>query len=219
MATLPREAVTVEEVAVPNDLPAYVLRGSRGAGKVLFLHGMCGHGQGYVQAFANAAADHGTVVALSGELPCGDNPALRTWSSDIERIDARAHQAFDAAGHALDDDDELVVIGLSQGAIRAESLIERFPRRYTRAIFIGAPRPPAPAHVRTLDAAVVMTGEYEGTWAMKEGTKALQRAKIPSAFVMIPGAHHAQLLEGERVMAEALGFVFQSAPVSIPPPS
>jgi predicted esterase len=204
--------VSVDELKVPDDLPAYVLRGVRGDAKMVFLHGMCGHGQGYVQAFANAAAEHGTVIALSGEIACGDDRAFRKWSGDIESIDARVRVAFAAAGMPLAEDDALVVIGLSQGALRAESLVERFPNRYTRAIFIGAPRAPAPARVRSLRAAVIMAGEHEGTWPMKEGAKALARAQVPATFIMIPGAHHAELLEGERVMGEALDFVFQPHP-------
>jgi predicted esterase len=211
--------VSVDELPVPDDLPAYVLRGARGDAKIVFLHGMCGHGQGYVQAFANAAAEHGTVIALSGEIACGDDPAFRKWSGDIEGIDARIGEAFATAGHALSEDDEIVVIGLSQGALRAEALVERFPKRYTRAIFIGAPRAPEPARVRSLEAAVLMAGEHEGTWPMKEGAKALSRAKVPATFIMIPGAQHAQLLEGERVMAQALEHVFQPGPAVVQPSS
>jgi predicted esterase len=211
--------VSVDELRVPDDLPAYVLRGARGDAKMVFLHGMCGHGQGYVQAFANAAAEHGTVIALAGEIACGDDPAFRKWSGDVEGIDARVDKAFAAAGQPLREDDDVVVIGLSQGALRAESLVERFPKRYTRAVFIGAPRAPVPARVSSLEAAVIMAGEHEGTWPMKEGAKALSRGKVPATFIMIPGAQHAQLLEGERVMGQALEFVFEPDSTVVQPSS
>jgi predicted esterase len=211
--------VSVEELKVPDDLPAYVLHGARGDAKIVFLHGMCGHGQGYVQAFANAAAEHGTVIALSGDFACGEDPAFRKWSADIQGIDGRVREAFAAAEMPLAENEEVVVIGLSQGALRAESLVERFPDRYTRAIFIGSPRAPAPARVRNLKSAVIMAGEHEGTWPMKEGAKSLVRAHVPATFIMIPGAHHAQLLEGERVMGDALDFVFRPAPQAVRPSS
>jgi pimeloyl-ACP methyl ester carboxylesterase len=207
----PQQQVVVEAFDVPGDLPAYVLRGASGSARMVFLHGMCGHGQGYVQAFQFAAAKKGTVVALSGDTACGADPAWRTWTMDVDRIDARIRSAFDALGLPVAADEGVVLIGMSQGALRAEALAQRFPDRYTHAIFMGSPRPPRPAAVRRLRGAVVMAGEHEGTWVAARGAEALERAGVPSSFIAIPGAQHAQLLEGERVMGEALDWLWANA--------
>lgn len=204
-------AVAVERIEVPGDLPAYVLRGARGPARMVFLHGMCGHGQGYVQAFQGAAAEKGTIVALSGDDACGDDPAFRRWSMDVERIDARVDAALAAAGVPPRAGEGIVVIGMSQGALRAEALAQRFPEKYTHAIFMGSPRPPHPSRVARLRGAVVMSGEHEGTWAMREGARALERVGVPATYVMIPDARHAELREGERVMDEALDWLWAHA--------
>ena len=202
--------VTVERVAVAGDREAYVLRGARGEGRMVFLHGMCGHGLGYVQAFQQAAAEKGTIIALQGDIPCGDSEDFRKWSMDPAVIDARIIAAFRASGDQAAADAEIAVIGLSQGATRAEMLVERFPARYTRAVFVGAPRAPSAARVKTLERAVTMAGEHEGPWMMKRSADVLGQAGVPATFVLIPGAQHAQLVEGERVMDEALDFLFET---------
>jgi pimeloyl-ACP methyl ester carboxylesterase len=207
------ERVVVEKLEVPGDIPSFVLRGATGETPMVFLHGMCGHGQGYVQAFQGAAAEKGPTLALSGDDPCGGSADFRRWSMDLDRIDRRIAAAFQAAGIAPAGG--IVLIGMSQGALRAEALAERFPDRYTHAIFMGSPRPPSAARVRRLRGAVVMSGELEGTWGMKQGALALQRAGVPATFIPIPGAQHAQLLEGEATMDRALDWLWahsRSAP-------
>lgn len=204
-----RSEVVVERLDVPGDIPSFVLRGAKGRGRMVFLHGMCGHGQGYVQAFQFAAAEKGTVIALSADIPCDGSADFRKWSADVAAIDRRILAAFRAAGDEQAASAKIVVIGMSQGALRAEALAERFPDRYTHAIFMGAPRPPSPARVRRLRGAVVMSGEFEGTWAMKKGAEALARAGVPATFIPIPKAQHAQLTEGERVMGEALDWLWK----------
>lgn len=210
-------AISVDPLEVPGDVPAFVLRGARGTGRMVFLHGMCGHGQGYVQAFQGAAAEKGTVVALSGDVACGADPAFRKWGMDVERIDARIDAAFAAAGLPPRPGEGIVVIGMSQGALRAEALAQRFPEKYTHAVFMGSPRPPHPSRVAKLRGAVIMSGEHEGTWAMRQGALALGRIGVPATYVMIPDARHAELREGERVMDEALDWLWSSS--RVPPGS
>lgn len=205
-------AISVDEMPVPGDLPMYVLRGAKGPARMVFLHGMCGHGQGYVQAFQGAAAERGTAIALMGDTACGGNPAFRTWTLDIGRIDARIQAAFAASGSPLGAEEEVVLIGMSQGAMRAESLIAQFPTRYRRAIFMGAPRWPLPSRVGKLERAVLMAGEYEGTWAPKQAALELERRHVPATFVPIPHSRHAELREGEATMRSALAFLFEAAP-------
>lgn len=202
------QQVKLERVEIPNDKHAYVLRGARGKERMVFLHGMCGHGLGYVQSFQSAAAVHGTIIALGGDVPCGDSEDFAKWSTDIDALDARIVAAFEASGDEEAAQRPIAIIGLSQGATRAVQLAERFPERYTRMVVIGAPRATPAAQVRRLRSAVTMAGQHEGTWQMKHSAEMLERSGVPATFVMIPDAHHAQMVEGERVMKEALDWLF-----------
>jgi len=54
----------METLAPASSPPVFVMRGApRGAGRLAFLHGMCGHGLGYAQAFQFSAARRGTLIA------------------------------------------------------------------------------------------------------------------------------------------------------------
>jgi hypothetical protein len=64
--------IAVTTVPVPGDEPAFALPGPRGAcPRMVFLHGMCGHGLGYVQSFQSAGHEHGGVLGLQGDIACG----------------------------------------------------------------------------------------------------------------------------------------------------
>jgi pimeloyl-ACP methyl ester carboxylesterase len=202
--------VEVATVDVPGDVPAFVLHGARGAFMV-FLHGRCTHGLGYVQAFQFAAAAKGTVIAPQGDQACGSTP-FRRWSPDIDKLNARVEAALRAAGYTDPSGwRDMVVIGYSEGASRAEALAQRFPERYSRAILIGAPAPPSAARLAGVRGAVMMAGERDAQETMKIGARALSAAGIPVTYIMIPGASHGQMGDGERVMREALDWLWANA--------
>lgn len=205
--------VRVETVPVPGDEPAFVLRGSRGSERMVFLHGMCGHGQGYVQSFQHAAAAYGTVIGLQGDVGCGNE--FRTWSGDVAKLHARIGAALRAGGFS--EEGERVAMGYSQGATRAESLAERYPDIYTRVVLIGAPTAAVPSRLRRVKSAVFMAGERDRQDLMRAGQRAAAAQKIESVYLTIPGATHGAMggKEGdsERIMGEALRFLFgQQAP-------
>jgi pimeloyl-ACP methyl ester carboxylesterase len=192
-------------IDVPGDLPAYYLRGRKGAtARMVFLHVRCGHAQGYVQAFQFAASRRGSVLALQGDVSCGG--AYRRWTTDPESQDHRLEAAFRAAGDPGDLVD-LIVIGYSQGETLAERLVERYPRRYTRAVLMGAPSPPSVARLRSLRGAVMMSGEWDAKDFMKGGALLLSAAGVPATYIEMPHARHAQITEGERVMDEAFSWL------------
>jgi pimeloyl-ACP methyl ester carboxylesterase len=204
--------VEVVSVDVPGDVPAFVLHGARGTNAfMVFLHGRCTHALGYVQSFSFAAAKKGAVIAPQGDQACGATP-LRRWSLDIEKVNRRIEAALQAAGYvdpaAWKD---IVVIGYSEGASRAEALAARYPERYTRAILIGAPATPSVARLHRSRGAVMMAGERDSQEPMKAGMRALKAAGIPSTYIMIPGAAHGQLLDAERIMGEALDWLWANA--------
>ncbi len=204
--------VEVVSVDVPGDQPAYVLHGSRGTDAfIVFLHGRCTHPLGYVQAFQFAAAKKGTVIAPLGDQACGSTP-MRRWSLDIDKINQRIEAALKAAGHVDPEAwKDVVVIGYSEGASRAEALAARFPERYTRAILIGAPGTPSAARLHKSRGAVMMAGERDAQEPMKAGMRALKAAGVPSTYIMIPGASHGQMGDGERLMGEALDWLWSNS--------
>jgi pimeloyl-ACP methyl ester carboxylesterase len=117
--------------------PTFVMRGGpRGAGRLVFLHGLCGHGLGYAQSFQFHAAKQGTLIAPQGDLSCGD--VWSKWSGDVAALDARIVATFRELGEPEPIDD-VVVLGMSQGATRAVALARKYPRRYTRLVAMDGP--------------------------------------------------------------------------------
>lgn len=177
------EPIRVEEVAVPGDLPAYVLRGVRKQHHpMVFLGGLCVHPQGYVQSFAHAAAEHGVVVGLQGEVSCGGGQSR--WAYDLERTNRRIDAAFAAAGLAAPAD--AIVIGLSQGAERAEQLLARWPEKYTRAVLVASPVDPKP-HAKAF---VLMAGDFD--IAKGRMSAAVAHASAPSKFIALKNGYHGE---------------------------
>jgi pimeloyl-ACP methyl ester carboxylesterase len=199
-------------VDVPGDVPAFALQGAKGAHPVMiFLHGRCTHALGYVQAFQFAAAERGTVIAPQGDQACGSTP-FRRWSPDIDQLNTRIAAALRAAGYeepqAVRD---MVAIGYSEGASRAEALAQRFPERYSRVILIGAPAAPSAERLRAVRGAVLMAGELDAQEPMKAGLRSLLAASIPATFISIPGAAHGQMGDGERVMRGAFDWLWANS--------
>jgi predicted esterase len=211
----PARPIEVQTVDVPGDLPAFVLHGAPDADpntKMVFLHGRCTHGLGYLQSFQFPAAKRGTAIALQGDQACGDTP-LRRWSLDIEKINARIEAAFQAAGYtdpaALK---EILVMGYSEGSSRAEALAARYPERYSRVILIGAPVPPSAARLGSVRGAVMMSGDRDAQERMKQGHRSLTAAGVPSVYMVLPNASHGEMgPQGERVMGEAIDWLLQNA--------
>lgn len=188
--------------------PTFVMRGEpRGEARIVFLHGMCGHGLGYAQSFQFAAARKGTLIAPQGDVRCGQGPWAK-WSADLPALDARIEAAFKALGleGPLTD---VLVMGYSQGATRAEALARKWPERYTRVILMGAPQAASARGLGDLRGAVLMAGERDRKDLMRAGTKALQAAGIPATFQIIPEATHGAMGPvPEKTMGEALDWLW-----------
>ena len=189
----------------------YVLRGKpRGPARLVFLHGMCGHALGYAQSFQFSAAEKGTLVAPQGDSPCGKGPWAQ-WSPDIADLDARIRAAFRALGRAEPIDD-IVLMGYSQGATRAEALARKWPERYTRLVLIGAPQVTSTRGLKAVRGVVMMAGERDRQEQMKAGMRAFRAAGIPSRFIVLPGAAHGEMgSTPEKSMDEALDWLFENS--------
>lgn len=157
-------------------------------GRLVFLHGMCGHGLGYAQSFQNSAARRGELIAPQADVSCGG--VWAKWSMDVETLDARIVRAFEKLGHSPPIDD-ITVIGMSQGATRAAWLARKYPERYTRLISMGAPTVVKASEVRRLRAAVTMVGERERKDLARQSAQSLQALGVPATTMIIPDADHA----------------------------
>jgi predicted esterase len=211
---LPAEQRTVSVVAhpVPGDLPVYLLRAQPAAeSAVIFMHGMCGHAEGYVQSFQWAASSRAHVVGLQGDVACSDDGTWRKWSRDLDVLDGRIRAAVAAAG--LEGGRDVVLIGYSQGGTRALELAERWPERYARVAAIGAPHEAVAAKLSRARKVAVMAGEHDAPKWRRSQASALSRAGVPAAFFELPGAAHGAMgPEAERVMGEVLDWLLDASP-------
>jgi len=207
--TQPSDAGPIRmEVLDPHEQPpTFVMRGGpRGPARLVFLHGMCGHGLGYAQAFQWSASEKGTLVAPQGDRPCGG--PWSAWSSDLDALDARIVAAFHALGHR-DPIDDIVIMGYSQGAMRAEALARKWPARYTRLVLMSAPAIVSSRGLGSVRAAVMMAGERDRQDRMKMGVRVMLAAGIPSTYIMIPEATHGAMGPvPEKTMSEALNWLW-----------
>jgi pimeloyl-ACP methyl ester carboxylesterase len=200
--------VRTVDVPVPGDLPAVVVRGAREhTTTMLFIPGMCVHPGGYVMSFQHAAAARGDLVSVQGDVSCGGDGAMRRWSYDLDAMNRRIDAAFEAAG--LGEPRDVVVIGYSQGAERAEKLVARWPAKYSRAILIASPVVPSAQLLSRAKRVALMAGTFDGSQAsMRNAVSPLERAGVPAAYFPIPGARHGQMGETpEDTMRAALDFV------------
>ncbi len=195
----------LDEDATP---PTYVVHGEGlGPGRLVFLHGMCGHALGYAQSFQFAAAKRGRLIAPQADVVCGAGPYAK-WSRDVKALHARIERAFIELGDSAPIDD-ICVIGYSQGATRAEALAREFPKSYSRLISIGAPGVANPYGLTHLRSALMMAGARDRLDLMKEGAKRLARAKIRAEFELIPEATHGSMgPHPEQTMQEAFDWLY-----------
>lgn len=191
--------------------PVFVVRGRGvGPGKLVFLHGMCGHGQGYAQSFQHASARKGTLIAPQADVVCGNGPGAK-WSLDVAALDARITAAFRELG-SDEPIRDICVIGMSQGATRAAALASMFPERYTRLISMGAPTEVKTAGLHRLRGAVLMVGERERKDLMLTSERALKKLGVPTRSLIIPDADHAGMgSTPEATMSEALDWLWDNS--------
>lgn len=166
---------------------------------------MCGHGLGYAQSFQRSAAKQGTLVAPQGDVPCDGGGAR--WSKDIAALDVRITAAFRALGHAEPIAD-MIVIGYSQGATRAESLAREFPERYTRLVLMGGPYAAKARGLETLRGAVALAGDRDRLDLMRASARTLKAAGVPATFLVIPDAPHGSMgSRPEQTMTEVFDWL------------
>jgi len=191
----------------------FVMRGEpRGRGKLVFIHGICGHGLGYAQSFVRSAARHGTLIAPQGDRACDGTP-LSKWSLDTAALDARIVSAFRALGFDEPIAD-VTAIGYSQGANRAESLARKWPARYSRLILIAGPTKVSPYGL-AVRAAVMMAGTLDRQDIMQASSKAFLAAGRRARYLALPNARHGAMGDNpEATMGAALDWLYAEAPAT-----
>jgi pimeloyl-ACP methyl ester carboxylesterase len=182
--------VHVERVSLENQRLAFVLRGAKGSGLGVFLHGLCGHGMGYLQSFQFAAAKRGVWVAPHGDVACGGE--LRSWSGKLPEIQRQIEAAFRAAG-VTQPPKRATLVGYSLGATLALALARKHPEAYSRLVLIAAPSVPAPHGLSHLESVVMMSGTRDRRDLMQAGARAFTGAGIPATFQSLPDASHGQM--------------------------
>ena len=208
--TAPRaEPLRVEELDPHGYPPVFVTRGGeRGPAKIVFLHGLCGHGLGYAQSFQESAAAKGTLIAPQGDVLCGKGPAS-SWSGNVENLNARIVDAFRELGEGEPIAD-ITVIGYSQGATRAMALARAYPDRYSHLVLMGGPEKPSPAGLTHLKSVVTMAGERDRQDLMKAGSRLFESAGVPATYLIIPEAIHGSMgPTPEKTMDAALDWLFE----------
>jgi pimeloyl-ACP methyl ester carboxylesterase len=212
----PSSAVKIRRMSVLDDLPVLRVEGARGPERVVFLHGMCSNPDEYLRSFRFAAARVGRTIALLGDTKCPDRRADgRTWSHDIRKLDRRIEKAWRAAGDNRPLGD-VIVVGHSLGAVRAEALARFNPERYRQLILIGGPKRPAAERLRQLEAVVLVAGERDRQAPMKAGQRELEAVGVPATFLALPEASHSEMgPEAERVMSRAFDFLLSTEKVDV----
>lgn len=203
------EAPKMVEVPVEGDLSVVLVRGvNEQRRQMLFVPGMCVHPAGYVSSFTHAAATHGDMVGIQGDVSCGGDGSMRKWSRDLDAMNQRIQAAFHAAG--LGPPRDVVVIGYSQGAERAEKLVARWPEAYSRAILIASPVTPTAQNLGRARSVALMAGDSDISYRRMQGAAlVLEKASVPATFFEIDNARHGEMGDTpEDTMKAALDFVF-----------
>jgi pimeloyl-ACP methyl ester carboxylesterase len=200
------EPVAVERIAVDRDAPASIVRGREGnAPRIVFLPGVCSNAYAYLLSFPEAARAHGGIVAIDGDQPCGAaRSAFRSFSWDPVKQDARLRAAMAAAG-VSEMPDGLTLVGYSAGAGIGELMVQRWPRRYTRVVLIGAPSDPSPLRLSSAQGAVMMSCSRDVPGRMRDAATRTQRAGVPATYLEMPGCTHGNIADGEHALLGAVG--------------
>lgn len=181
---------------------------------IVYLHGMCG-GSTAADPWVHHATAHGTFVVVRADVPCTDRPGFK-WPAEPEKIEARIQKALalvqEQRGGRLDTE-EVVLIGYSQGAHRAEMLARKYPEKYKRLVLGGPPTSAEPSLLKQAARIAVFGGQLEDFSHMQRGQRALQQAGIPSRYYTLPQAYHGDYgPEGPRMMKEIIDWLFEAAP-------
>jgi predicted esterase len=183
---------------IDGDITAEVLLGpATSTVALIYLHGVCGDPFAF-RSWARAARRYATFVSLRGDLGCDKRPKRRKWSWDLKRLDRRIVAAVTAAsqwrvelGMAALDIEDIVVVGYSQGAHRAEYLASQFPERYRRVGLFATPERPGAGRLAKNLRVLLVAGAWDARKHIFEGYEAVKR-RTAARYFELPKARHGQ---------------------------
>jgi pimeloyl-ACP methyl ester carboxylesterase len=199
----PPEPVRIEEHAAEG---AFVLRGSRAAGRAVLFGGQCAQPQGYAEAIKLAASRRVQLVALRGDKPCVGE--YKGWTFDLDALSRRIDRTFLALG--LGEPRDVLLIGYSQGASVAEQLAAREPDKFTRLVLIAKPSRPEPWRYRKVKAVATMAGTRDVQALMVQASRTLAAAGVRARYFPLPGATHGEMGDDpEGTFEEVLTWLYK----------
>lgn len=183
----------VTRVPLPGYRAAFVVHGGAETRRALiYLHGICGNVE-RIRDWTAVAANHVTTIALYGNKPCPSSPSRFSWNQDIEFIHQLAQTALEEVAKArggLLDVDRAVVFGYSQGALRAERLVAKYPEHYPWLILGGPPSAPQYELVKGARRSAILVGSEEHQEHLGRVAADLTALGAPTRFDVFPGAGH-----------------------------
>lgn len=200
-------------VRLPNYRAALVVHGEANTRRALiYLHGICGNVE-RIRDWTAAAAKYVTIIALYGNKPCPTSATLFSWNQDIEFIHELAQLALAKVAEArggLLDVDRAVLFGYSQGASRAERLVERHPESYPWVILGGPPAPPLWEHLRQVNRAAILVGSEEHHEHLRDAAANLSSLGAATRFDIFEGVGHGGFgPRAPQVMTDTLSWLLQ----------
>ncbi|MCA9592160.1 MAG: hypothetical protein KC776_02590 [Myxococcales bacterium] len=176
---------------------------------LIYLHGVCGDVTA-VDSWIGAATRHGTLIELLGDTRCKGSTRYRWTSSTavlMQRIDAALSRVRDARGGLLDVT-QVVLIGYSQGAIRAEALAKHYPERFPWVLLGGVPVTPNADSFTSTRSVALLGGQREGLGHLVAGREALEKAGRRVKSFVLPSAGHGEFgPDADRVLGEAFDWL------------
>jgi len=204
----PMTAPTPEEIAAPPvvidapiepikvkvklDKPVLVVPGDTPV-PIIYLHGRCGDPTAF-GAWARVGKRYGTIISFTGDAKCKHGTRTQ-WGLDTAGLDRRVTRAIEAVHETLGieiDPKRRIVIGYSQGSLRAEALATKYPERYPRAVLIGGPRGPRETSLRDSEAVLIMVGDHDQREHLREAAEKIEKRGGRVRYLELKGARHGE---------------------------
>ena len=191
-AAPPEAPIDPIKIKVKLDKPVLVVPGETKT-PIVYLHGRCGDPTAFT-AWAATGKKYGTIISFTGDQKCKHGTRTQ-WSADDTALDRRITRAIEAVQQELGieiDGSRRIVIGYSQGSLRAEGLATRFPDRYPRAVLIGGPRAPRETSLGKSEAVLIMVGDHDAREHLREATHKLEKRGKRVRYLELKDARHGE---------------------------
>jgi predicted esterase len=175
----------------------------------VMLHGMCDVPQNECPWFAPAVTPHAWLVCPRARIPCRGGGAR--WSGESDGTVSAAARRLEAArpGEVETTRDGLL-IGFSQGAYAAMSIVARQPHHWSRLLLIAAHVSPNAWLLNRdgIERVLLAAGDYDMTHGpMRVVAKRLARGGYPARFMSLGKVGHTFPSDMEQRMTDAVSWL------------